>query len=69
MDEQQKKVLRWKRHLVAKSVEWSDDFVTGLKQRDLLSDVVVAQIQVNAILYLLLYDSFGHTRCCLGLEF
>ena len=47
MDAHQKKVLRWKRHLVAKSVKWSDDFVVSLKQRGLLSDVILSQIQVN----------------------
>jgi len=50
MDDHQKKVLRWKRHLVAKSVKWSDDFVAGLQQRGLLSDVILSQIQVNWLL-------------------
>ena len=58
MDVRQKRVLRWKRHLVSNSVQWSDDFVAGLKQRHLLSDVVLSQIQV---LQLLTADAFIHS--------
>jgi len=66
MDDHQKKVLRWKRHLVAKSVKWTDDFVIGLKQRDLLlSDVILSQIQVRPNDYLLLWLQ---TICGLDLE-
>jgi len=58
MDTHQKKVLRWKRQLVASEIKWSDDFVAGLQNRNLLSDVVLSQIQVLRLLIAVPYTCF-----------
>jgi hypothetical protein len=47
MDEYEKRVLSWKRHLVASNVSWTDDFVVALKQRKLISDGVLVHIEVS----------------------
>jgi len=69
MDDHQKRVLRWKRHLVAKNVKWNDDFVTGLKQRDLLCEAILPHIQVKiAYCYTEVMTPVNNVRSGSGLQ-
>jgi hypothetical protein len=61
MDAIEKKVVRWKKHLIATNVVWSEDFVRALKQRHLVSDGVILQIEVSALGQIwLICDRFGN---------
>jgi hypothetical protein len=57
MDATEKRVIRWKRHLIASNVVWSEDFVRALKQRHLVSDGVLLQIEVSRLIWYGIYGS------------
>ena len=62
MDAQEKRVIRRKRHIVASTVEWTDELEEVLKERGMLSDGMNDVIQVR-LLFILFHLLYGVCSC------